>query len=77
MGLNILSKSITYDGVNVLRWNFEVKPFVARWIIQTKENTHKLGAIENHMLPWGVGGKGRCCCQFMLMFQGGRNIDQP
>ncbi len=76
MGLNILSESITYDGVDVLRWNLEVKPFVARWIIQTKENTHKLGAIENHMSPWGVGGKGRCC-QFMLMLQGRRNIDQP
>jgi hypothetical protein len=52
MGINMLSKSITYDGVNVLGWNLEVKPFVAQWVVETKENTHELGAIENHMSPW-------------------------
>jgi hypothetical protein len=38
-----------YDGEDVLRWNFEVEPFVAWWIIQIEENTHKLGVVENHM----------------------------
>jgi hypothetical protein len=33
-----------------------------------KENTHKLGATENHMPPWGVVEKGTCC-QFVLMLQ--------
>ncbi len=34
-----------YDGANILRWNFEVEPFVVRWIIQMEENTSKLGVV--------------------------------
>jgi len=45
--------------VHTSRCNLEVEPFVAQWIIQMKENMHKLGAIKNHMPPRGVAKKGR------------------
>jgi hypothetical protein len=35
------------------------EPFVARWVVQMKENMHELGVIRNHMLPWNVVRKGR------------------
>ncbi len=28
-------------GVNTLRWNFKIEPFVAWWVVQMKEHTHK------------------------------------
>jgi hypothetical protein len=39
-----------YDGVDALKWNLEVEPFVAQWVIQMEENMHKLGVREDHML---------------------------
>jgi hypothetical protein len=47
-----------YDGANAPRWNLEVKPFVAQWIVQMKENMRELGAVGNHMPPWGVAKEG-------------------
>jgi hypothetical protein len=35
--------------------NFEVKPFIAQWIVQKEEYTCMSGAIKDHMSPW------RCC----------------
>jgi len=49
-----------YDGANILRWNFEVEPFVVQWVVQMEEDTHKLGVIED------VVGKEMCCCQLVL-----------
>jgi hypothetical protein len=43
-----------YDGVNALKWNLEVEPFVAQWVVQMEENTHGLRVVEDHMPPWGV-----------------------
>jgi hypothetical protein len=40
-----------YDSVAAPRWNLEVEPFVARWVVQMEEDTHKLGVVEYHMLP--------------------------
>jgi hypothetical protein len=39
-----------YGGANILRWNLEVKLFVAQSIVQMEEDTPELGAIEDHML---------------------------
>ncbi len=66
-----------YDGVDVLKWNFEVEPFVAWWVVQMEEDTHKLGVVEDHMPPWGVVRKEMCCCQLVLRLQEGRDVDQP
>jgi len=66
-----------YDGVDALKWNLEVEPFVAQWVIQMEENMHKLGVREDHMLFWGVVGKEMCCCQLMLKLQEGRDVYQP
>jgi transketolase C-terminal domain/subunit len=66
-----------YDGVNILRWNFKIKPFVIQRIIQTKKDTHKLRTIEDHMSLSGVIGKARCYCQLMLRLQKGKDVDQP
>jgi hypothetical protein len=63
-----------YDGANILRWYLKIKPFVAQWIIQMKEDMHKLGAIGDHMSPWAVVGKGRCYCQFVLRLQEGNTL---
>jgi len=64
-----------YDGGNFSKWNFEIKQFVAQWVVQIKENMCKLKVIEDHMPLWDVGGKGMCCCQLMLRLQKGRNVD--
>jgi hypothetical protein len=40
-----------YDGVDALKWSFEIEPFVARQVVQMEENTHKLGVVEDYMLP--------------------------
>jgi hypothetical protein len=64
-------------GIMVQKCNLEVKPFVARWIVQKEEDTHELGAIEDHMSFWSVVGKGRCRCQLVLRFQERRNVDKP
>jgi hypothetical protein len=61
----------------VSRWNLEVEPFVAQWVIQTKEDMCELGAVGGHMPPWGVVGKRRCYCQLVLRLQEGRDIDWP
>jgi len=34
-----------------------------------EEDTHGLGAIEDHMSPWGVIEKEICYCLFMLGFK--------
>jgi hypothetical protein len=65
-----------YDGVHASRWNPKVEPFVAWWIVQKEEHT-KVGVVENHMLPWGVARKGKCCCRLMLKFQERKDVDQP
>jgi hypothetical protein len=72
--LDISSK---YDGVNISRWNVEVEPFVAQWIVQMKEDMCELRVVENHMSPWGVDGKGMCYCRLMLRLQEGKDIDEP
>ncbi len=46
-----------YDGVDVMKWNPKVKPFVAHWIIQKEEDVHMLRAIEDCMLLWNVTKK--------------------
>ncbi len=66
-----------HDGANVSKWNLEVEPFDAQWIVQKEEDMCMLGVVEGHMLPWGIVGKGRCCCRPMLGLQKGREIDQP
>jgi hypothetical protein len=66
-----------YDGVNTPKWNFKIKPFVAQWIIQSKEDACKLGAIKDHMSFWGFTRKGKCYCQLMLRLQEGMDVDQP
>jgi len=38
-----------------------------------QKETHELGMVENHMPPWGVVGKKKCCCQFVLKFQEGKD----
>jgi hypothetical protein len=40
-----------YDGADIPIWNLKVEPFVAWWIIQMEEDEHKLGVVEDHMLP--------------------------
>jgi hypothetical protein len=40
-----------YDGVDALKWSLEIEPFVARQVVQMEENTHKLGVVEDYMLP--------------------------
>jgi hypothetical protein len=34
-----------------------------------EEDTHGLGVVEDHMLPWSVVGKKMCCCRLMLGFK--------
>jgi hypothetical protein len=65
-----------YDGVDVLRWNHETKPFVAWWVVQTWKDMCELGVIRDHLLFWGVARKGRCYCQLMLRLQEGKDVDQ-
>ncbi len=43
-----------YRGANASRWNLKIEPFVVQWIVQTKENMHKLRVVKVHMLHWGV-----------------------
>jgi hypothetical protein len=53
-GLQISYRKICYkkyDGANAPRWNLEIKPFVAQWVVQMKENMNELRAIGDHMLP--------------------------
>jgi hypothetical protein len=64
-------------GANTPRWNLEIELFVARWVVQMEEDTHRLGVVKHHMSPWCVVGKEMCCCQHVLMFQEGRDVDQP
>ncbi len=66
-----------YDDVDAPKWNFEVKPFVVRWIVQTKEDMHELGAIRDHMLAWSVTRMGRWYCRLVLTLQEGKDVDQP
>jgi hypothetical protein len=49
-----------YDGGNILKWNLEIKPFIVRWIVQTKEDMCKLGGVEIHMSPWNVARMDIC-----------------
>jgi len=62
------------DGVHAPKWNLEVEPFVAQWIIQVEEDTHGLGAIENHMPFWDVVRK-EMCCWLVLKLQKGNDVD--
>jgi hypothetical protein len=55
------------DGVDILKWNYEIKQFVAQWSIPKEEDTPMLGVIKDHMPFWGVVGKGMCCL-FVLRF---------
>jgi hypothetical protein len=71
-----LENMLVYN-VNILKWNLEVKPFVAWWIVQTKKHKRKLKAVRDHMLLWGVVRKGRCYYQLMLRFKEGMDVDQP
>ncbi len=48
-----------YYGVNVPRWNFEIKSFVAQWIAPKEEDTPTLGAVKNCKSLWNVVGKGQ------------------
>jgi hypothetical protein len=64
-----------YDDGNALRWNFEIKQFVAQWVVHIEENMCKLKLVKDHMLLWDVGGKGKCCYQLVLRLQKGRNVD--
>jgi hypothetical protein len=66
-----------YDGANVLKWTFEVEPFVVWWVVEMEEDMHELGVVEDHMSPWGVARKEMCCCQLMLKLQKGKDVDQP
>jgi hypothetical protein len=43
------SRVMTYDGVDISKWNLKVEPFVAQWIIQMKENMYELGGVKYHM----------------------------
>ncbi len=61
---NMLFKG--YDGVDTFRWNLEVEPFVARWIVQMEKDMHGLGALKDHMLFWGFAKKEMCCCQLKV-----------
>jgi hypothetical protein len=65
-----------YDGANTPRCNLEVEPFVAQWIIQMKENMHKLRAIRDHMSLQGVAKKGITYYWLVLRLQKGRDVDQ-
>jgi hypothetical protein len=77
--LNILSKSM----LEKVWWckhsemEFLSEPFVARWAVQIKQDTRELEVVEDHMPPWGVVGKGRCCYQLVLRLQKMRDINQP
>jgi hypothetical protein len=66
-----------YGGVDISKWNVEVEPFVAWWIVQIEEDKHGLGTIEDHMPPWSVAGKEIYYCWLVLRLQEGRDIDQP
>jgi hypothetical protein len=66
-----------YDGVNISRFHLEIEPSIARWIVQMNKDMHNLGVVGDHMLPWGVVGKGGCYCQLVLRLQEGRDVDQP
>jgi hypothetical protein len=39
-----------YDGVYMMRWNFEIELFVVQRVVQREENTHELKVIEDHIL---------------------------
>jgi hypothetical protein len=66
-----------YNNANSPKWNLEVEPFVVQWIVQKKEDTCVLGLVKDHMVPWGVVGKKRNCCWFMIRLQKGKDVDQP
>jgi len=42
-----------------------------------EENMHELRVVEDHMPPWSVTTKEMCCRRLMLMFQEGKDVDQP
>jgi hypothetical protein len=42
-----------------------------------KKNMHMLGVVKDHMFPWSVIGKKKCCCWTMLQLQKGKDINQP
>jgi len=46
-------------------------------VVQMWENTHKLGVVKDHMLPWGVARKEMNCCWFVLRLQERNDVDQP
>jgi hypothetical protein len=66
-----------YDGVDAPKWNLEVEPFIAQWIIQTEDHIHELGMVEDHNLPWSVVGKEMCYYWFMLRLQEKKDVNQP
>ncbi len=66
-----------YDGAETPRWNFEIEPFVAHWVVQKEEDTCMLVAVENHKPFWGVVEKGKCCYQLVLKLHEGKDINQP
>jgi hypothetical protein len=43
---NMLKK---YDGVDTLKWNLEVEPFVVRWVVQMKKDTRAKGGRRSHV----------------------------
>jgi hypothetical protein len=59
------------------KWNLEVEPFVAQWVVQTEEDTCELKMVKNHVSFWSVVGKGRCCCWLVLRFQERKDVNQP
>jgi hypothetical protein len=40
-----------------------------------EEDAHKLKVVEDHMPLWNVARKEMCCCQFVLKFQKGKDVD--
>jgi hypothetical protein len=66
-----------YGGVKAIKWNLKVEPFVALMNCSNEKKHAWIGAIKDHMPPWGVVWKERCSCWFVLRFQEGRNVNQP
>jgi len=66
-----------HDDEDAPKWNLEIEPFVAQWIIQMEEDMHKLRVVKDHMLPSSVVGKEMCCYWLVLKLQKGKDIDQP
>jgi hypothetical protein len=43
-------------------------------VVEKEGSTPVLGVVENRMLLWGVVGKGRCYCQFVLRLQERKDV---